>query len=105
MERMAAKCVNSSKCKGHGQQLIQSYNKRRNYGESFFGSQQKLERLFFELIAPELPQISSRAALTGSGPQEKRLKSGLTIGKSCEVYPKVGGRLRSFSLFWDKFFV
>ena len=34
MERMAAKCVNASKRKGHGQQLSQSYNKRRNYGES-----------------------------------------------------------------------
>ena len=34
LERMAAKCVNSSKRKGHGQQLSQSYNKRRNYGES-----------------------------------------------------------------------
>ena len=34
VERMAAKCVNSSKRKGHGQQLSQSYNKRRNYGES-----------------------------------------------------------------------
>lgn len=32
VERMAAKCVNSSNCKGHGQQLSQSYNKRRNYG-------------------------------------------------------------------------
>ena len=62
-----------------------------------------MERLFFELIAPELPQTSSRAALPGSGSQEKRSKSGLTIGKSCEVYPKVGGRLRLFSLFWDKF--
>ena len=34
VERMAAKFVNSSKRKGHGQQLSQSYNKRRNYGES-----------------------------------------------------------------------
>ena len=34
VERMAAKCVNSSKRKGHDQQLSQSYNKRRNYGES-----------------------------------------------------------------------
>ena len=51
-----------------------------------------MERLFFELIAPELPQISSTAALAESGQQEKRSKSGLTIGKSCEVYPKVGGR-------------
>ena len=36
VERVAAKCVNSSKRKGHGQQLSQSCNKRRNYGESFF---------------------------------------------------------------------
>ena len=34
VERMAAKCVNSFKRKGHGQQLSESYNKRRNYGES-----------------------------------------------------------------------
>ena len=34
VERMAAKCVNSSKRKGHGQQLSQAFNKRRNYGES-----------------------------------------------------------------------
>ena len=34
VEIMAAKCVNSSKRKGHDQQLSQSYNKRRNYGES-----------------------------------------------------------------------
>ena len=34
VERMAAKCVNSSNRKGHGQQLSQSYNKRRNYGEN-----------------------------------------------------------------------
>ena len=34
VERMAAKCVNSSNCTGHGQQLSQSYNKRRNHGES-----------------------------------------------------------------------
>jgi len=60
-------------------------------------------RLLFDLIARELPQTSSRAALLESGSQEKRSKSGLTIGKSCEVYPKVGGRLRLFSLFWDKF--
>ena len=26
----------------------------------------------------------------------------MTIGKSSEVYPKVGGRLRLFSLFWDR---
>ena len=31
VERMAAKCVNSSNRKGHGQQLRQTYNKRRNY--------------------------------------------------------------------------
>ena len=34
VERMAAKCVSSSKRNGHGQQLSQSYNKRRSYGES-----------------------------------------------------------------------
>ena len=34
VERMAAKCVNSSNRKGHGQQLSQSYHIRRNYGES-----------------------------------------------------------------------
>ena len=34
VERMVAKCVNSSNRKGHGQQFSQSYNKRRNYGES-----------------------------------------------------------------------
>ena len=81
VERMAAKCVNSSKRKGYGQQLSQSYNKRRNYGESPSSDrmQQKLERLSFELIAPESPQISSRAALTESGPQEKRSKSCLTL--------------------------
>ena len=51
---------------------------------------------------PVLPQTSLRAALSESGSQEKRSKSGLTIGKSCEVYPKVGGRLRLFPLFWDR---
>ena len=61
-----------------------------------------MERLFFKLKAQELPQTSSRAALPESGSQEKRSKSGLTIGKSCEVYPKVGGRLRLFCLFWDR---
>ena len=34
VQRMAAKCVNSSNRKGHGQQLSQSYNKWRNYGEN-----------------------------------------------------------------------
>ena len=34
VERMAAKCVKSSNRKGHSQELSQSYNKRRNYGES-----------------------------------------------------------------------
>ena len=57
-----------------------------------------------ELFGDELPQTSSRAALPESRPPEKRSKSGLAIGKSCEVYPKVGGRLRLFSLFWEKFF-
>ena len=61
-----------------------------------------MERFFFKLEAPEFAQTSSRAALPESGSQEKRSNSCLTIGRSCEVYPKVGGRLRLFSLFWDR---
>ena len=34
VKKMAAKSVNSSKRKSHGQQLGQPYNKRRNYEES-----------------------------------------------------------------------
>ena len=34
LKRMAAKSVNSSKRKSHGQQLSKPYNKRRNYRES-----------------------------------------------------------------------
>ena len=91
VKRMAAKSVNSSKRKSHGQQSSQPYNSVI-LRESFFGSQERLEKLFFKLEAPVLPQTSSRAALPESGSQEKRSKSGLTIGKSCEVYPKAGGR-------------
>ena len=78
VKRMAAKSVNSSKRKSHGQQSSQLFSKRRNYGED------------------------RSSALPESRSQEKRSKSGLTIGKSCEVYPKVGGPLRLFSLFWDR---
>ena len=34
VKRMAAKSVNSSKRKSHGQQSSQPYNKRRNYGDN-----------------------------------------------------------------------